>query len=106
MKNLLSIPNASCPRCGTAIEEELITEVLGEDREKRRRQLSLREQQLVDLVRQAKSNKEIAFELSLTVGSVKEYMHRVFKKVGVRSRTELALWSAGYARQSQPGVLF
>jgi DNA-binding NarL/FixJ family response regulator len=46
---------------------------------------------LIALVRQAKSNKEIAYELSLTVGSVKEYMHRVFRKLGVRSRTELAL---------------
>jgi DNA-binding NarL/FixJ family response regulator len=71
-----------------------------------RKRLSLREQQLVDLVRQAKSNKEIAFELSLTVGSVKEYMHRVFKKVGVRSRTELALWSAGVDTQTPSDILF
>jgi len=44
------------------------------------------------LVKQAKSNKEIAFELSLTVGSVKEYMYRLFRKLGVKNRTELALW--------------
>ena len=56
--------------------------------------LTARERQLVELVRQAKSNKEIAFELSLTVGSVKEYMYRLFRKLGVRNRTELALWNA------------
>jgi DNA-binding NarL/FixJ family response regulator len=54
--------------------------------------LSLREKQLVELIQQAKSNKEIAYELSLTVGSVKEYLHRIFRKLGVRNRTELALW--------------
>jgi len=53
--------------------------------------LTLREKQLVELVKQAKSNKEIAFELSLTVGSVKEYLYRIYRKVGVRNRTELAL---------------
>ena len=56
--------------------------------------LSFREKQLVDLVRQAKSNKEIAYELCLTVGTVKEYLYHIFRKLEVKSRTELALWSA------------
>jgi DNA-binding NarL/FixJ family response regulator len=59
--------------------------------------LSLRERQVVELVQRAKSNKEIASELSLTVGSVKEYLHRIFRKLGVRNRTELALWKPNRA---------
>jgi DNA-binding NarL/FixJ family response regulator len=55
------------------------------------RNLSLREMQLVDLVCQAKLNKEIAYELQLSVGTVKEYLFRLFKKVGARNRTELAI---------------
>lgn len=43
------------------------------------------------LVQQAKSNKEIAFELCLTVGTVKEYLYRIFRKLQVANRTELAL---------------
>jgi DNA-binding NarL/FixJ family response regulator len=55
------------------------------------RQLSFRERQIVDLVREAKANKEIAAELCLTEGTIKEYLHNIFRKLGVRNRTELAL---------------
>jgi len=55
------------------------------------RQLSFREQQIVDLIGQAKTNKEIAYELCLTEGTVKEYLHHVFRKLKVTNRTELAL---------------
>lgn len=54
--------------------------------------LSCREQQIVYLIQQAKSNKEIAYELCLTVGTVKEYIFHIFRKLGVANRTELALW--------------
>lgn len=55
------------------------------------RQLSFRERQIVDLVREAKANKEIAAELCLTEGTIKEYLHNIFRKLGVKNRTELAL---------------
>ena len=58
-----------------------------------RRELSLRERQVVSLVRQAKANKEIAYELRLTEGTIKEYLFTIFKKLGVKNRTELALWA-------------
>ena len=54
---------------------------------------SRREQQIIALVQQAKSNKQIAFELQLTEGTIKEYLHRIFRKLNVSSRTELALRS-------------
>lgn len=57
------------------------------------RELSFREKQIIALVRLAKGNKEIAAELYLTEGTVKEYLHRIFRKLGVRNRTELALRS-------------
>lgn len=59
-------------------------------------QLSFREKQIVELVQQAKSNKEIAHELCLTVGTVKEYIYHIFRKLGVTNRTELALWGRDY----------
>ena len=92
MKTLSSIPKSNCPHCGSILDEPRYSEGIPVTKDMLRAPLTFREQQLVDLVKQAKSNKEIAYELSLTVGSVKEYMHRVFKKVGVRSRLELALW--------------
>jgi DNA-binding NarL/FixJ family response regulator len=62
-----------------------------EEREATRR-LSMREQQIVQLIQQAKSNKEIAFDLHLSEGTVKEYIRNIFRKLTVRNRTELALW--------------
>jgi|HubBroStandDraft_6_1064221.scaffolds.fasta_scaffold356276_1 DNA-binding NarL/FixJ family response regulator len=55
--------------------------------------LSFREQQIVALIQQAKTNKEIAYELCLAEGTVKEYLYRIFRKLAVTNRTELALRS-------------
>jgi len=38
-------------------------------------------------------NKEIAYELHLTEGTVKEYLNRIFRKVGATNRTDLAVWA-------------
>ncbi len=63
--------------------------------------LSLREKQVVDLICKGKLNKEIAYELHLTEGTVKEYLNRIFRKVGSSNRTELAVWAiTGQARAS------
>ena len=55
--------------------------------------LSFRERQVVNLICKAKLNKEIAYELHLTEGTVKEYLNRIFRKVGATNRTELAVWA-------------
>jgi len=55
--------------------------------------LSFREKQVVDLVSQGKLNKQIAHELHLTEGTIKEYLHRIFRKLGTTNRTELARWA-------------
>jgi DNA-binding NarL/FixJ family response regulator len=47
----------------------------------------------VALIRQAKTNKEIAYELCLAEGTVKEYLYRIFRKLAVTNRTELAMRS-------------
>ena len=60
--------------------------------------LSLREQQVIELVCQGKLNKEIAFALCLSEGTIKEYMHRIFKKAAVTNRTELAMWALSNGR--------
>jgi len=44
------------------------------------------------MVKGARLNKEIAIALHLTEGTVKEYLNRIFRKVGARNRTDLAVW--------------
>ena len=55
------------------------------------RGLAPRERQLVDFVRQGMRNREIAERLGVTEGTVKAYLHAIFEKLGVSSRTELAI---------------
>jgi DNA-binding NarL/FixJ family response regulator len=40
----------------------------------------------------AKLNKEIAFQLHLSEGTIKEYLNRIFRKLDIANRTELAVW--------------
>ncbi len=53
--------------------------------------LAPRERQLIGFVRKGLRNREIAEELGVTEGTVKTYIHAVFEKLGVTSRTELAI---------------
>jgi DNA-binding NarL/FixJ family response regulator len=54
--------------------------------------LTKRESQLVGLLSQGLKNKEIATTLSISEGTVKVYLSRLFQKVGVKDRFELALY--------------
>jgi DNA-binding NarL/FixJ family response regulator len=51
--------------------------------------LSRREQQLVGLVRIGLTNKEIAARLNLSERTIKNHVHRIFRKVGVRDRVAM-----------------
>ena len=56
------------------------------------RELSFREKQITALVAQSKLNKEIAWETGLTEGTIKEYLNRLFKKLKLRNRVQLAMY--------------
>lgn len=48
-----------------------------------------REQQVLTFLLEGMKNREIAAQLGTTEGSVKVYLHRIFRKTGVTSRQEL-----------------
>lgn len=54
--------------------------------------LTPRERAVADLVAQGRRNREIAEELGITEGTVKIHLHRIYEKIGVGNRTELALF--------------
>src|SRR5437899_3930471 len=58
----------------------------------RRVALTQREGQLVSLLSQGLKNKEIATALLISEGTVKVYLSRLFQKLGVKDRFELALY--------------
>jgi DNA-binding NarL/FixJ family response regulator len=55
-------------------------------------EFTLRETQIAERVVRGKLNKEIAFEIGLTEGTIKAYLFDLYKKVGVTSRTGLAVY--------------
>jgi len=57
--------------------------------------LTDKEQRILDLLTQGKSNKQIAAAVFLAEGTVKNYVSRIMDKLHARSRTELAVRALG-----------
>jgi DNA-binding NarL/FixJ family response regulator len=62
--------------------------------------LTAREREVYDLVCEGLANAEIASRLFISIGTVKAHVHHVFDKVGIRSRTALALNAASRRNQA------
>lgn len=93
----------NCPRCGQTFRTfgsvylcQLCKQPKTHARDARGKELTFRDKQVIQLVSQAKLNKEIAYELHLSEGTIKEYLHKIFRKVGVKNRTDLALWGLAH----------
>jgi DNA-binding NarL/FixJ family response regulator len=89
----------SCPRCGQRFQTTERTYLCPACKQPNRsraqtqnKELSFREKQIIQMVCQAKVNKEIAYELHLSEGTIKEYLYKIFRKTSVKNRTDLALW--------------
>ena len=57
---------------------------------KKKVSLTPREREIIGRLRQGLRNKQIAAEMNITEGTVKIYLFRLFVKLGVRNRFELA----------------
>lgn len=57
-----------------------------------RAQLSTREQQVLDLIAQGKTNDDIANSLFISIRTVKFHVSSILSKLNVKNRTEAALW--------------
>lgn len=55
--------------------------------------LTSREEQVVALVTDGLSNRDVASELGLSEHTVKKYLFRIFEKLGISSRVELVLYA-------------
>src|SRR5215469_2866017 len=65
--------------------------------------LTPREREIVSFLRQGMRNKQIAGEMGITEGTVKIYLFRLFHKLGVRNRFELAQCGTDDPMQIAPG---
>jgi DNA-binding NarL/FixJ family response regulator len=70
--------------------------------------LTARQEQVVALVAEGLSNREIARELKLSEHTVKKYLFRIFDKLGISTRVELVLYAVthGDTREAEwlPGA--
>lgn len=55
--------------------------------------LTRRQEEMAELVMQGLSNKQIARELGVSPITVRETLHKAFKKLSIRNRTQLAMWA-------------
>ena len=62
------------------------------------REITESEWKVIGLVSEGLSNKEIAAELFLTEGSVRNYLSSVLKKLDLRDRTQLAIWAVQWRK--------
>jgi len=65
--------------------------------------LAARENQVMNLVAEGLSNKEIASKLGIREHTVSNYLFRIYNKLGVSSRVELVLYSLREREQHSPG---
>jgi two-component system, NarL family, nitrate/nitrite response regulator NarL len=61
--------------------------------------LTTRELEILDLIARGESNSAISESLKLSEATVKHYITPLFRKLGVKNRTEAALKSLGFAEQ-------
>ncbi|HVW84794.1 MAG TPA: response regulator transcription factor [Bryobacteraceae bacterium] len=90
-KNSSLEQHAECLRVIAAgypwIERDLKSRLLSSERIS----LTPRERQIMGLLAQGRRNKEIAFSLGITEGTVKVYLSHLYAKIGAGDRFELAL---------------
>ena len=64
--------------------------------------LSTRQRQLLDLLIEGKSNKEIADELKIEAGTVKQHLFVLFRKLGVNSRAKAVIAASQIMKSITP----
>jgi DNA-binding NarL/FixJ family response regulator len=61
--------------------------------------LTGREMDVFRILAEGKTNQEIAEELCLTEGTVKNYISKVIQNTGARDRMQAVIWSQKYAKK-------
>jgi DNA-binding NarL/FixJ family response regulator len=56
--------------------------------------LTMRERQILELIGNGLSNQEIAMQLTIELGTVKNHVHKILKKLGASSRAQAAQYYA------------
>ena len=86
-----STGDALCPSCRRPLPERAET-----FRERASAHgLTRREAQVMELIGQGRTNKDIVRVLGLSANTVKSYIRTAYRRLGVESRSEAVLWANG-----------
>ncbi|MBB3869827.1 response regulator transcription factor [Parageobacillus toebii NBRC 107807] len=88
----------SCMKGGLTIHEDVAAKMVPKLLQKSKQAhvdipLSPRELMIAKLVGEGKTNKEIAAELHLSIGTVKNHITQILQKLQLRDRTQLAIYA-------------
>lgn len=88
----------SCMKGGLTIHDEVAAKVMPRLLQQTRSpkieyQLSPRELTITKLIGEGMTNKEIADQLYLSIGTVKNHLTQILQKTGLRDRTQLAIYA-------------
>jgi RNA polymerase sigma factor (sigma-70 family) len=68
-------------------------------------ELSNRELEILEKLSQGKTNRQIAEELYLSENTVKNHLYRIYKKIGVNSRTAAIIYYHSYSAKNADSQL-
>jgi DNA-binding NarL/FixJ family response regulator len=66
--------------------------------------LSVRERQIMQLVCEGLSNKEIGRQLHVSGGTITVHLHRIYQKLGIQNRTALAALASRESREVRSAI--
>ncbi|ADL69291.1 MULTISPECIES: response regulator [Thermoanaerobacterium] len=77
---------------GVYIHPSLVSEIENLDTDECKKELTDREMQILSLIAEGYSNKEIADKLFLSEKTVKNHVYNIFRKLDVKDRTQAAIY--------------
>ena len=66
--------------------------------------LEMKERQMLELLTEGASTRVISKKMGYSEGTVRVYLHNMYRKIGVKNRTEALLWQLEHRRGADPAA--
>lgn len=83
------------------VQSKEVAARIKQDKGRRDRTLTSREEGIVQLIAEGLTNRDISAQLSLSENTVRNYLFRIFNKLGTSNRLELALYAINRKRNDE-----